>query len=182
MVLFMPADGNFLCHHLKVLLMMTKRFPWELYIKGTELCLSRKLLLEVILFMNPKLSSVKKCEGSRACIRFSGCFGICSFRENLSCGLSFLSHGVGPVAVPLFLLLLFLSNFALYSIYPYNLFFILQLLFYITSAIGFISHRLSLQIPLVHLTYFIVINIVASLVGFCAFILKSQKPTWKKVS
>lgn len=94
----------------------------------------------------------------------------------------FLSHGVGPVIVSWFALMLLLSNFALYSTYPYNIILILQLLFYFASIVGLISHRLKLQIPLVHLPYFFVISIVASLVGFWGFIFDFQKATWKKVS
>jgi len=94
----------------------------------------------------------------------------------------FLSHGVGPVIAPWLLLVLLVSNLALYSIYPYSLILVLQLLFYFSSLIGAISHHLKVRIPLVHLPYFVVISNTASLVGFWAYIFKLQKATWKKVA
>jgi len=94
----------------------------------------------------------------------------------------FLSHGVGPVIAPWLLLVLLLSNFALYSINPYSLILVLQLLFYLSSLIGAVCDHLKVRIPLVHLPYFFVISNTASLVGFWAYIFKLQKATWRKVA
>jgi len=93
----------------------------------------------------------------------------------------FMSHSVGPVMVPWFLLMLLLSNLALCMMYPYNLIFLLQLIFYSSSAIGALAERLKLGIPLLHMPYFFVISNVASIVSFWSFLFKVQKATWTKV-
>lgn len=49
---------------------------------------------------------------------------------------TFMSHTVGPVMVPWLLLVLLLSNLALCLTYPYNLIFLCQFIFYISSGIG----------------------------------------------
>lgn len=94
----------------------------------------------------------------------------------------FMSHGVGPVVIPWLLLVLIVVNCALFSLFPYNFLLLLQLLFYSIAFLGAIAKKTNLQIPFIHLPYFFVINNIASLIGFWAFVFKLQKAEWKKVS
>jgi len=94
----------------------------------------------------------------------------------------FMSHCVGPVAAPWLLVILLLSNLALFPLAPYSLILGFQLFFYFSAIIGAIAHRRKIRIPLVHLPYFFVISNIASLFGCWAFIFKLQKATWQKVS
>jgi len=93
----------------------------------------------------------------------------------------FLSHTVGPVMIPWLLLVLLLSNTVLCLTYPYNLFFIGQIIFYAGAVFGVIAHHKNMRLPLVHIPYFFTVSNVASFVAFWSFIFKVQKATWTKV-
>lgn len=93
----------------------------------------------------------------------------------------FMSHSVGPVMIPWLLLAILLTNLALCNLYPYNVMFLLQGIFYISSAIGAIAARLHLRVPVFHLPYFFVMSNVASIASFWSFLFKVQKATWIKV-
>ncbi len=101
--------------------------------------------------------------------------------KNFAVWFIFLSHSVGPVVVPWLLLMILLSSLMLCSIYPYGLFFLLQLIFYFSSIISIIADRSEIHIPILHVPYFFVISNVASIAGFWSFLFKLQKATWKKV-
>ena len=83
--------------------------------------------------------------------------------------------------IPWLLLTILLTNLALCTLYPYNVMFLLQGIFYISSAIGAIAARLHLRVPVFHLSYFFVISNVASIVSFWSFLFKVQKAMWTKV-
>lgn len=94
----------------------------------------------------------------------------------------FMSHTVGPVIAPWFLVMLLLTNTSLYAVYPFNIILVLQTIFYLAAAAGSVAHNLNIRVPLLHLPYFFVISNVASLAGFWAYAFRLQKVTWKKVS
>jgi len=93
----------------------------------------------------------------------------------------FISHTVGPVAVPWCLLAVFISNMLLYGSFPYNVLFFVQVIFYSSALIGAIANRFRLNMPFFHIPYFFTMANIASLFSFWTFLFKTQKATWVKV-
>lgn len=93
----------------------------------------------------------------------------------------FISHVVGPVIVPWFVVLILLFNGLLAGQTPYNVFFWLQLAFYLGAVIEMIAQRFQVHVPALHGPYIFTISNIASLCAFWAFLFKTQKATWKKV-
>lgn len=93
----------------------------------------------------------------------------------------FISHTVGPVMVPWLLLFLLISNAAIWMIYPYGFFLLLQTCFYGTSLVGAYAHKRNIALPLVHIPYFFVLSNVASLTAFWFYLFGVQRATWVKV-
>jgi len=93
----------------------------------------------------------------------------------------FLSHMVGPVMVPWLLLVLLWTNLMILSVYPYNIVFFLQVIFYLSSLCGLIAQAKSIRTPIFYVPYFFVVSNVASLLGFFSYLLKIQKAEWTKV-
>ncbi|MFZ5517147.1 MAG: glycosyltransferase family 2 protein [Candidatus Zhuqueibacterota bacterium] len=92
------------------------------------------------------------------------------------------SHKILRWFVPFFLIFVLVTNFLLSDI-PFFMFAaLLQLLFYMSSLIGFMLTKLEIKKPsiLVYSYYFVGIN-AALLIGFFKFIFKTQKPAWKRV-
>ena len=93
----------------------------------------------------------------------------------------FMSHTVGPVIAPWFLVTLFFSNMATHSIYPYNISWFIQLVFYFSTVLGAAAQYFKFRIPMIHVPYFFVFSNAASMVGLWSYLFNIQKATWIKV-
>jgi len=93
----------------------------------------------------------------------------------------FISHAVGPVMVPWFMVMLLISNCWLIGQPIYNFLFLLQTILYGSAVIGMIMQCYRIYIPFLNVPYIFTVSNIASIVGFWAFLFKTQKATWKKV-
>lgn len=94
----------------------------------------------------------------------------------------FISHTAGPVAVPWMITVIVLSNLYLFDLYPYTIFLIFQIVFYLVAMAGVYTQKFRLNIPFLYIPYFFTISNLASLHGFFSFLKKSEQATWKKVT
>ncbi|MCM8756637.1 MAG: glycosyltransferase family 2 protein [Candidatus Omnitrophica bacterium] len=81
-----------------------------------------------------------------------------------------------------FLIILFVTNFLIGDIFPYNVFFLLQVIFYFLGVVSGLIEKISSKIKLLSLPYvFLVLNL-AALVGFLRFIFGKQDVKWEKAT
>ena len=93
----------------------------------------------------------------------------------------FISHSFGQVMVSWLLLIVFLSNILLVLDGSYISLFVLQLMFYSTALMGFISQKWKINTFILQIPYFFCLSNLASLVGFYTYLFKSTEHKWKKV-
>lgn len=92
------------------------------------------------------------------------------------------SHKIIRWFVPFFLLALFAVNLALLGSTFYNVFFILQALFYGIAFVSWQLDRRGVQLPLLIYPYYFVTVNFALLLGFFKFLTGSQKPAWARTA
>ncbi len=92
------------------------------------------------------------------------------------------SHKIIRWFVPFFLLAIFAANLALLGSAFYNVFFILQALFYGVAFVSWQLDRRGVQLPLLIYPYYFVTVNFALLLGFFKFLTGSQKPAWARTA
>ncbi|MCM8773454.1 MAG: glycosyltransferase family 2 protein [Candidatus Omnitrophica bacterium] len=90
------------------------------------------------------------------------------------------SHKLLRAIAFFFLIILFVTNFFIRDIFPYNVFFLLQVIFYFLGIVSAIIEKLNFKIKLLSLPYVFIILNLASLVGFLRFIFGKQDVKWEK--
>ncbi|MCP4117302.1 MAG: glycosyltransferase family 2 protein [Desulfobacteraceae bacterium] len=93
----------------------------------------------------------------------------------------FMSHTVGPVAVPWMILLIFLSNLYLLYLPFYSSVFVFQVGFYLLALAGASAQKRTTKFPLLYIPYYFTIANIGSLNGFLAYLRNNQAATWTKV-
>ena len=93
----------------------------------------------------------------------------------------FMSHTVGPLVVPWMLAIILIINLCLYNVFPYSIFLIIQIVFYLSVIAGGYAHKHNYYVPLLYILYFFVLSNYASLAAFFLFLKGSQNVTWDKV-
>jgi cellulose synthase/poly-beta-1,6-N-acetylglucosamine synthase-like glycosyltransferase len=91
------------------------------------------------------------------------------------------SHKVIRWFVPLLLILAFIGNLMVVGHTPFQLFFVLQISFYLLSLVGFIVNLLGLRkLKVLSVPYYFVIVNAALLVGFIRFVTRTQRAAWER--
>jgi len=92
------------------------------------------------------------------------------------------SHKIIRWFVPFLLIFIFITNLLLLGTSLYNIFFMLQLTFYLASFYGFIvSAVFKTRVKIFSYCYYFISMNIALLIGFFKFLFKTQKPTWAKL-
>ncbi len=102
------------------------------------------------------------------------------FNENFILSYALWSHKVLRWLTPVFLLLLFILNIALYykgDIYRYT--FLTQLFFYSLSYVGFLLRKNNLRLKIFTLPFYFTMTNFALLIGMINFVLKRQTAYWQ---
>ena len=93
---------------------------------------------------------------------------------------AFWSHKVLRWLAPFFLIGAFLTNLILVHETPYQIFFLLQCIFYGCAIIGQALSWSGIKIKFFNLCYYFVSMNLALLLGFIKFVTNTQKVTWKR--
>lgn len=93
---------------------------------------------------------------------------------------AFFSHKICRWFVPFFLVALLSSNLLLFR-GGYQLFLLMQVLFYLWAALGFVFHDRMERVPYALLGYFLFAMNFAFLVGFFRFVAGSRDVRWERV-
>lgn len=102
------------------------------------------------------------------------------FHKNLLLSYAFWSHKVIRWFLPLLLIFIFISNYLLISFGSfYNLFFILQVIFYAFSFIGFILYKFKIRFMIFTLPYYFYLSNYALVMGFIKFIKGQNSVIWE---
>lgn len=102
------------------------------------------------------------------------------FHKNLLLSYAFWSHKVIRWFLPLLLIFIFISNYLLISFGSfYNLFFILQVIFYTFSFIGFILYKFKIRFMIFTLPYYFYLSNYALVMGFIKFIKGQNSVIWE---
>lgn len=102
------------------------------------------------------------------------------FHKNLLLSYAFWSHKVIRWFLPLLLIFIFISNYLLISFGSfYNLFFILQVIFYVFSFIGFILYKFKIRFMIFTLPYYFYLSNYALVMGFIKFIKGQNSVIWE---
>ena len=94
----------------------------------------------------------------------------------------FFSHKFLRAIAFFFLIILFVLNLFLKNIYPYNLFFVLQLLFYSGAIFGFLAEKFNVRGGFLLFPYTFCILNIAALKGFFKFLGKRFDVRWEKAN
>lgn len=92
----------------------------------------------------------------------------------------FLFHKFLRWFVPIFLILILISNFFLLQFKFYLVFSILQVLFYTFSFLGYILNKRGRRIKVFYLPFYFCLLNLAALCGFVKFLSKAQTKIWDK--
>jgi len=101
------------------------------------------------------------------------------FNKNILLSYAFWSHKVLRWLVPIMLIFLFFSNLLLINYHQvYFILFIIQLIFYSLSILGFLFSLFKINIPIVGLIYYYVVTNIALLIGLIKFLFKKHSYIW----
>jgi cellulose synthase/poly-beta-1,6-N-acetylglucosamine synthase-like glycosyltransferase len=102
------------------------------------------------------------------------------FHKNLLLSYAFWSHKVIRWFLPLLLIFIFISNYFLISFGSiFNLFFILQVIFYAFALIGFILYKFKIRFMIFTLPYYFYLSNYALVMGFIKFIKGQNSVIWE---
>ncbi|MDD5687517.1 MAG: glycosyltransferase family 2 protein [Elusimicrobia bacterium] len=151
--------------------------PVKVVEKGYRAIFSSKSKLYDKIFINPKAEFVRKARNLASTYQFFYYF-IKSFSHfNLILLWQLFSHRFFRLMIPFLLILTFASNIFMLGNNFYGIFFLMQIIFYITALFGWLFKNRSflLDVPCM----FCVMN-TAAIVGLYRFLLKKQKAAWVK--
>ena len=135
-----------------------------------------------------KVTSTSKEEFKRKARTLAGNFQLFfQFKKLLNplrgrIAFQFFSHKFLRAVAFFFLIILFVLNLFLKNIYPYNLFFILQLLFYSGAILGFLAEKFNVRSGFLLFPYTFCILNIAALKGFFKFWGKRFDVRWEKAN
>ena len=92
----------------------------------------------------------------------------------------FLFHKLLRWLVPLFLILVFISNIFLLHLKLYVVFFMIQLIFYIMALLGYVFYIKDKKSKIYYLPFYFCLLNMAALYGLIQFLLRVQTKTWEK--
>jgi len=93
-----------------------------------------------------------------------------------------ISHKLLRWLVPVFLVLLFISNVFLISSVFYKIFLLVQIIFYLLSFWGYVEDQRDNRLNrIVNIAYYFSMVNLAAFLGFCKFLLGRQRSVWEKV-
>jgi len=102
------------------------------------------------------------------------------FHKNLLLSYAFWSHKVIRWFLPLLLIFIFISNYFLISFDSiFNLFFILQIIFYAFSFLGFMLYKFKIRFMIFTLPYYFYLSNYALVMGFIKFIKGQNSVIWE---
>lgn len=102
------------------------------------------------------------------------------FNKNMLLSYAFWSHKVLRWLVPVMLILLFVTNIFLISFSQiYLVIFIIQLIFYSLSVLGFLFSIIRINLPVVGVIYYYVVTNIALLIGLLKFLFKRHSYIWE---
>lgn len=102
------------------------------------------------------------------------------FRAGNLFTFEFIFHKFLRWSVPVFLIIILGSNIFLLKFKFYWVFFILQVLFYIFSFLGYFLEKGGRRIKIFYLPFYFCLLNLAALFGFVNFLSKAQTKTWEK--
>lgn len=91
----------------------------------------------------------------------------------------YFSHKVLRWFSPLIILSIFVTNAFLFYLYPYNVFFYLQVAFYGLAIIGALLSYMRIELPLIGSTYHFVSMNIALIFGFLKFVRGIKSAVWE---
>ncbi len=94
--------------------------------------------------------------------------------------IQFFSHKFLRAFSFLFLIFAFGTNIYLVNVYPYNLFMVAQIIFYLLALSGWIMERVSFKSKLFSIPYVFCMLNFAALKGFLNFLMGKQSVRWEK--
>lgn len=151
--------------------------PMKVVEKGYWAIFSNQSKLYDRVFTNPKAEFVRKARNLAGTYQIFYYFRKSFNHFNWIVLWQLFSHRFLRLMIPFLLILLFISNIFILSDNFYRIFFLLQVIFYITALFGWLfknPNRL-LDIPCM----FCVMN-AAAIVGLYRFLMKKQKVAWEK--
>ena len=102
-------------------------------------------------------------------------------RFKILSAIQLLSHKLLRWFVPIFMCVIFLSNLLLARSMPYYIFLLMQMIFYITSLMGYICAKKKVKLPTIaNIPYYFCLINFASLVGLYKYLLRRPIKMWKK--
>jgi len=102
------------------------------------------------------------------------------FNKNLLLSYAFWSHKIIRWFTPILLLSIFVSNIFLLNVNTFfNVFFVIQLLFYLTAVVGYLLKKINIQITLLLMSFYFLMTNVALFIGLLKFLLGRQTAFWQ---
>ncbi len=90
------------------------------------------------------------------------------------------SHKIIRWFTPVLLILIFFSNlFLLNESFFFNIFFLIQVIFYLSACVGYLFKKLNIQITPLLISFYFVMTNVAMLIGIIKFLFKKQTSFWQ---
>ena len=100
--------------------------------------------------------------------------------KNMLLSFAFWSHKIIRWFTPVLLLLIFVSNILLLNVNAfYDIFFLIQMVFYLTAIVGFLLKKINIQITLFLISFYFLMTNVALFIGLLKFLTGKQTAFWQ---
>jgi len=167
--LFIPLPADLILDDMYV--------PAKVVEKGFRAIFNSKAKIYDRVFINPKAEFVRKARNLAGTYQFFYYFCKSVNQFNYISLWQLFSHRFLRLMIPFLLILVVISNMFILNNTFYKMFFLLQVIFYITALFGWLfkNRNRLLDIPCM----FCVMN-VAAIVGLYRFLMKKQKVAWVK--
>ncbi len=102
------------------------------------------------------------------------------FNKNILLSYAFWSHKIIRWFTPVLILSIFITNIFLLNVNTFfNVFFVIQLLFYLTAVLGYLLKKINIQITLLLMSFYFLMTNVALFIGLLKFLLGKQTAFWQ---
>lgn len=158
-----------------------KAVPWKMLEKGKRIVFEEEAVARGDALADTRSFFWQKVRGQAGMYQLFSMFQSFFLPRDPMRWFVFMSHAVGPIFAPWFVVIFLFSNIMLLDKPLYNFFSIVQCVFYLGATSGVFAQRYKKNIPILHIPYIFTVSNLASICGFLAFLFKTQKATWTKV-